>query len=186
MGRAAARIRRRIAQIVRAGQSPSGLSNRSTRTRGSRRVRDGGDAGSREDRRSSGGRRQRSARSALSLQRACPGRAPPGAQLPQPALFDQALVDRAQPPLERRIHRRPERDRLAVHRPARGDHEIRVGDQRLRVDRALGHARSLAPWRAPRAGTPRAAARPAARRPAARRLGRRSSTRANRSFSKRW
>ena len=68
----------------------------------------------------------------------------------EPALGDQPLVDGAEPPLERRPHGRAERHRLAVHRAARGHDEVRVGDQRLRVDGALrdheaARARELLP-----------------------------------------
>ena len=48
---------------------------------------------------------------------------------------DQAFVDGTQASLERRVDGRAERDRLAVHGAARGDHEVGVGDQRLGVDR---------------------------------------------------
>ena len=57
----------------------------------------------------------------------------------QPPLGEEALVDGAQPALESREHRRAEGDRLAVHRAARRHHEVRVPDEALRVDRALGH-----------------------------------------------
>ena len=116
MGRAAARIRRRIGSIVRAAQSPGGLSNSSTSTRGSRRTR------------------ARPACGDASLQVELPRIL----QLAQTTFADQPLVDRAQTPLERRVHGRAERDRLAVHRAAGRDHQVCVGDQRLRVDRALG------------------------------------------------
>ena len=56
-------------------------------------------------------------------------------QRAQPALGDQALVDRAHPAAEDRVDGGAERDRLAVHRPARADDEVGVGDQALRVDR---------------------------------------------------
>ena len=104
-----------------------------------------------------------------------------GARQPaQAALGDQALVDRAEPALERRPDRRAERDRLAVHRPAGGDHEVGEGDQRLRVDRLLGDdeaalARELGALLVACAG---------ARRPA--RPCRRSSTCVNTGASKRW
>ena len=117
MGRAAARIRRRIGSIVRAAQSLSGLSNSSTSTRGSRRTR--GCFGDGE------------AALQVELARIL--------QLAQTTFPDQALVDRAQPPLEGRVHRRAEGDRLAIHRAAGRDHQVRVSDQRLRVDRVLGH-----------------------------------------------
>ena len=41
------------------------------------------------------------------------------AQLDELPVADQLLVHRAEPPAERREHRDPQRDRLAVHRPAR-------------------------------------------------------------------
>ena len=60
-------------------------------------------------------------------------------QLDQPPVSDQPLVDGAHLPRERRPDGRPERDRLAIHRPAGRDDEIRERDQALRVDRVLGH-----------------------------------------------
>ena len=57
----------------------------------------------------------------------------------QPALGDEALVDRAHAALEGGPHRGAEGDGLAVHGAAGADHEVGVGDQRLGVDRALGH-----------------------------------------------
>ena len=60
-------------------------------------------------------------------------------QLAQPAFLDQALVDGSHSALEGRVDGRAERDRLAVHRAARRDHEVGEGDQRLGVDRRLRH-----------------------------------------------
>ena len=56
-------------------------------------------------------------------------------EAPHAPVGDQLLVDRAEAALERGPDRRPERDRLAVHRAAGADHEVGVGDQRLGVDR---------------------------------------------------
>ena len=51
----------------------------------------------------------------------------------------QLLVDGAQTALESGEDGGAERHRLAVHGTAGGDHEVREGDQALRVDRVLGH-----------------------------------------------
>ena len=60
-------------------------------------------------------------------------------ELAQPSFGQQALVDRAEPPFEGGVDRDPERHGLPVHRSAGRDHEVRVGDQRLRVYRSLRH-----------------------------------------------
>ena len=60
-------------------------------------------------------------------------------QPPQPAFSDQTLVDRPQTALEHRVHGGSERHRFPIHRPAGRHHDVRVRDQRLGVDRALGH-----------------------------------------------
>ena len=56
----------------------------------------------------------------------------------QPAVADQRLVDGAEPAGEGRVDGHAERDRLAVHRPARRDDEVGERDQALRVDGVLG------------------------------------------------
>ena len=49
----------------------------------------------------------------------------------------QALVHRPEPAGERRVHRRPERDRLAVHRSSGRDDEIGERDEAERIHGAL-------------------------------------------------
>ena len=73
-------------------------------------------------------------------------------QRPQPVRADQRLVDAAEPAAVGRVDRRPERDRLAVHRPAGRDDEVGERDQALRLDgvvrddqRGQGEAPDVAP-----------------------------------------
>ena len=99
----------------------------------------------------------------------------------QPPVGDQPLVDRAEPALERGPHGRAERDRLAVHRAARGDDDVGVRDQRLRVDGALGDDVAAGRRRAPRAARACAGARRSAPAPRSR-----SSSCAKSGCSKRW
>src|SRR5204863_189587 len=56
----------------------------------------------------------------------------------EPPRLDEGPVDGAQAAAEQRVHRRPQRDRLAVHRPAGAHHEVGVGDQALHVDCVVG------------------------------------------------
>ncbi len=136
-GKAAERIRRRIRGSVLGapaeGRTPNPPSRADRRaSAGSRRMRGA---------RSAPARRSSTTSSARSSRRSRPSAIRRSSTAPEPAL-------------ERRPHRRAERDRLAVHRPAGADHEVGVGDQRLGVDRALGHDEAAA----------RGPARPAARR----------------------
>ena len=55
----------------------------------------------------------------------------------QASLTDQLLVHAPEPAAVRRVDGHAERGRFAVHRPARGDDEVGVRDQALRVDRLL-------------------------------------------------
>ena len=100
-------------------QAPSGTAAARRSTRGSRRTR------------SASALRALGASAQVELVRDAPacagGLRRSGARRPRPAV------------LRTSCRPGPQRDRLAVHRAARGDHEIGVGDQRLRVDRVLGH-----------------------------------------------
>ena len=56
----------------------------------------------------------------------------------------EPLVDRAHPAREGRVDGRSERDRLAVHRPARRDDEVGERDEAQGVDRSVRHERGTA------------------------------------------
>ena len=60
-------------------------------------------------------------------------------QRPQPAVPDELLVDAAEPPAERGVDRRAQRDGLSVHRAAGGDHEVGERDEALPVDGGIRH-----------------------------------------------